>query len=397
MRRAASALRLALTGAADRAVLSTGRPAAPRGRVLVVRLDAIGDFILWLEAAKALRALYPRGERHMTLLANRAWAELGERQRIFDRVWPVNRDSLRYGAAYRFRTLRMIRREGFDTVIQPTYSREHHLGDSVVRASGAPERVGSSGDLSNASAAERRLGDGWYTRLVPAETGPLMELIRNAEFIRGLGVPGFRAALPSLAVGQDLPAGFVAAGYYVLFPGAGWDRRQWPVARFAEMARRIHAATRWTGVVCGGAGDVRLAEALARDAGVPVETWAGRTSLAELAAIVKGARLLVGNETSAVHLAAAVSTPAVSITGGGHFGRFLPYQLEVETDRPLPATVSRRMDCFGCNWRCVRDAPSDRPVPCIAGITVDDAWEAVGSIIAASGARRPVRRDRRGG
>jgi ADP-heptose:LPS heptosyltransferase len=384
-RRAVSSLRAALTAAVDRSARSTGRPAAARGRVLVVRLDAIGDFILWVEAAKALRSLYPRGERHVTLLANRAWAALAERQGIFDQVWPVDREPLRYRPGYRFRVLRAIRREGFETVIQPTYSREHLLGDAVVRASGAPERVGSTGDLSNTVAAEMRTGDGWYTRLVPADPGPLMELIRNAEFVRGLGAANFRAGPPSLSVDPDPPAGFTATRYYVLVPGAGWDRRQWPVASFAAIARRIHEATGWTGIACGGSADAQLGEALANAARVPIENWAGRTSLAELAAIAKGARLLFGNETGAVHLAAAVSTPAVSVTGGGHFGRFIPYRLEVATDRALPVAVYCRRDCFGCNWRCTRDTSPDGPVPCIAEITVEEAWRAVEPIVAAFG------------
>jgi ADP-heptose:LPS heptosyltransferase len=294
----------------------------------------------------------------------------------------VDRELFRYRTRYRFQTLLKLRREGFSTAIQPTYSREYFYGDSAVRASGATERVGSAGDCSNASAREKRVSDGWYTRLVPAAGGPTMELVRNAEFVRGLGLREFRASLPSLAVGPDLPAGFHAADYYVLFPGAGWDRRQWPVANFAETARRVFAATGWRGVVCGGGGEAPLGETLARGAGVPIENWAGKTSLAELAAVIKGARLLLGNETSAVHLAAAVSTPAVCIAGGGHYGRFVPYRLEAAADRPLPVTVSRRMDCFNCNWRCVRDARPGQPVPCIARVTVDDAWKAVQPIIA---------------
>jgi ADP-heptose:LPS heptosyltransferase len=120
-----------------------------------------------------------------------------------------------------------------------------------------------------------------------------------------------------------------------------------------------------------------LGAELASDADFPITNLIGATSLSELASIIKGARLLIANETSAIHIAAAVSTSAICVLGGGHYGRFMPYRIEVETDRPMPVEVIHQMDCFGCNWQCIYDVSPGHPMPCIERISVEDVWEAI--------------------
>jgi ADP-heptose:LPS heptosyltransferase len=109
--------------------------------------------------------------------------------------------------------------------------------------------------------------------------------------------------------------------------------------------------------------------------------WAGRTNLSQLTAVLAGAKLLLANETSATHLAAAAGVPAVCLLGGGHFGRFMPYEAEESDERPLPQAVIHRRDCFGCNWLCKYKVAEGEPVPCVEGITVADVWETIQGIL----------------
>ena len=124
-----------------------------------------------------------------------------------------------------------------------------------------------------------------------------------------------------------------------------------------------------------------LGKILEQNTDIPLQNWAGRTSLQELIAIIARAHILVGNETSAMHIAAAVSTPSVCIVGGGHYGRFIPYRLEMETKKPLPVAVVHKMDCFGCNWRCIYSIPKGTSAPCVEKISVNVVWNAVVKIL----------------
>jgi ADP-heptose:LPS heptosyltransferase len=346
-------------------------------KLLVIKLDAIGDFILWLDFAKGLRELYPPATHEVVLLANRAWADFAGGTPFFDRILPVERMRFILNPLYRLRTLLNIRRQGFDIVIDPSYSREFQYSPAVARVSGAPKRLAPEGDEGIQRPWQKKISDGWYSRLFPSSPGQLMEMRRNAEFLRALGYRDFKARMPVYLPKHPAPLN-TREPYYVFFPGAGWINRQWPIEKFSALATLIHKATGWSGVICGGPGEEWLARQLQEMAEAPLDNKVGQTTLDELGAIIASARFLVGNETSAVHLAAAVSTPAVCILGGGHFGRFFPYQPEAESDgRPVPINVWHRMACFSCNWHCIYPIVGTEPVPCIAGISIEDVWDKI--------------------
>jgi len=339
-----------------------------KGGVAVVRLDAIGDFILWLPFAQVYRQLYP--DQKIVLFANEAWADFARSFAFWDDVVSVRVDDLVYSPLYRWRMLYNISKYGFSVAIHPTCSRVLLKGDSLVRATKAHERIGSAGDQSNISARHKAVSDSWYTRLVPMNLRLIAELERNAEFFRGLG--GERQHL--LPMG-DVPGGEVhvsvpAGAYVVLFPGASWEGRRWPVSRFAELAQWLFRSFGLWVVICGSENERHLAEMLVGGAGVPnISNFAGKTTLAEFAMLIQRATLLIGNETSAIHLASAVGTPSICLLGGGHFGRFVPYPKDWSGCQPRP--VYFVMDCYGCNWRCTKPRAPGGCVPCIDAISLD--------------------------
>jgi ADP-heptose:LPS heptosyltransferase len=349
--------------------------------VLVVRLDNIGDFILWIPAAKELRALYPATEWQLILLANKTWADMAKELDIFDEVLPIDRQRLFMNLAYRFRALCQSRRASAHIAIQPTYSRDMLRDDALIRASGAEQRIGSQGDCSNTKPWLKLLADRTYTRLVPATAKPIHELERNAEFVAGLGGVN-RLDLPSLSIlSTQLPSVLDGITYFVLFPGASWAGKQWPAARFAELAVRIRRQTGWVCVICGGEADVITAQKIQTLAGPPVINLAGKTDVRELLATLAGSRLVITNDTSAAHMSPAVGTPTVCILGGGHYGRFLPYSLS--DDLPNMVVVNKPMECYGCNWRCIYPVTAGDAMPCIAQISVEAVWQAVCRVLPA--------------
>lgn len=337
---------------------------------MIVRLDAIGDFVVWLDAAKELRRLY--AGRKLVLVGNAVWAGLASRIGYWDEVWPVDVARMARRPDYRLRLLVAIRRRGFAEAIQPTYSRLFGVGDALIRASGARDRTGSAGDLSNMTPAEKARADRWYTRLVSADERPLMEVERNAEFMRGFGAPSFETSCPRLPRLGDLREELRVQGpYRVLVPGASAALRQWPPERFAETVDGLSREAPFTTVICGSSGERALCEDVASRIAGGAVNLAGRTAVWEMVEVIRGAQLVITNETSAVHIAAAVGTPAVCIVGGGHYGRFMPYA-PMSNGEHLPRTVTHRMDCFGCNWHCSQPHRPGGAVPCVSGVTVAD-------------------------
>ena len=356
------------------AITARRKPKGQKRKILIIRLDAIGDFILWLDAAKEIRSHYPPKNYEITLLGNQAWTSLASELPYFDTVWALARFKYLRNPLYSYNMLKRIYEEGFDIAINVTYSREFQLGDIIVKASGASERIGSQGDTENIERWKKNISDRWYTHLIPAQHNPLMELERNAEFIRGLCSSDFRTHVLQLPVLSSAPDTFHVKDYYVIFPGAGSVARQWPLPNFRALVEKIYRKTGWIGIVCGGPGEELLGTAILEGTGAPLQNWIGRTSLPQLAAVISGAKVIIANETSAVHIAAAVSVPAICILGGGHFGRFMPYRVDDGANVLLPLPVFYKMECFGCKWNCIHEPSINKTAPCICAISVDDVW-----------------------
>ena len=352
--------------------------------VLLVRVDAIGDFVIWLDSAKEYRRLYP-GEK-ITLCLNSVLLELAQSLPYWDQLLPVHMEKFGKNPWYRIRILIEIRRRQFKIAIQPTFSRSFFLGDAIVRASAATLRVGFIGDNTNVRSFAKRISDKWYSKLVPAVRETLMELERNAEFVRNLSGLPFTASLPTLPARSVVRSRFdVSRPYFVVFPGAAWNGRRWPIAQFVEVIAELHRKFGWHVVVCGGVADQSSCQRLADQYSGIATNLAGKTSLLDLTELLRNSMLLISNETSAVHLATAVSTPSVCILGGGHFGRFMPYPESVGGLKPLFAAY--KMPCYHCNWQCSQPHQPGTAVPCVSGVTVANVLHKV-SLIAFDSRKR---------
>ena len=340
--------------------------------VMIVRLDVIGDFVLWLDSARAYRKLFPN--KKIVLYANSSWVELARQLTHWDEVVSIDMAKLRADELYRLTTFYKIRRRGFPIAIQPTYSREY-VADMLIRASGAKQTIGFDCDLSNILSTDKAFSDQWYTTLIKTNTELLMELTRNAEFIRSLGLKDFTSDVPKLSVLLELPQHLqVKTPYIVIFPGASWVPKMWPVKNFAELINVLCNKYGMQCVLCGSSAEYELCRDVISQSGQNnVLNLAGLTTLTELVEILRNAQFLFANDTSAIHIASAVQTPSVCLLGGGHYGRFLPYVIEERNVQSVMPRVSiHQMDCFQCNWSCPHTKSSNETVPCIKNITVHD-------------------------
>jgi ADP-heptose:LPS heptosyltransferase len=358
----------------DRLALVGCSFATKSNTVLLIRLDKIGDFILWLDSASRLRQHF--AGKQLVLIADHTFVDLAERCGCFDQVVPIDEKRLVRNPIYRWRALRLVRKLGAQVAIQPVSSRVILAGDSILRASAAREKIGNTGDLSNIKPWQRRLSDRWYTKIVPAQTAPMMELECNSEFLRWMGLSEVVPRVANMPVLTTLPVALqLQKPYFILFPGASWVGKMWPVASFAACLDALQRQYGWRAVLCGTAGERALCQAVIDvSASKQASNLAGDTSLSEFVELVRGANLLIGNDTSAMHIAAAVGTPAVCLLGGGHFGRFMPYPDSVEGTKPI--AVFHKMPCYGCNWVCTQPHAAKGCVPCIERITVDEVLQA---------------------
>jgi len=347
--------------------------------VLLIRQDAIGDFVMWLDTAKEYRKLYPADKYKIVLVGNKIWYDLAEELPYWDEVLVVDVKRFKTFSGYRWNLLRKIRSLGAQIAIQPTFSREFYHGDSLIRASKAIRKISSVGDMGNRNWLKKFIADSWHTELIPVSTRPMTELERNAEFFSGLSNYSHITGYPQL----DIPELWLSSEwrekiFYILVPGTSGavDGKEWPPSFFSDIADKIFQQTRWPGLICGAKQEYRLGEQILKLTDTPLQNLCGLTTLVELAGLLSQSRLTISNDTGVVYLSSAVGTSSVCIVGGGHFGRFVPYpDLPGQTNNLKP--VYHKMPCFGCNWVCIFPIIKGEPTPCIANISVGDVWSKV--------------------
>ncbi len=349
--------------------------------VFLIRQDAIGDFVMWLDTAKEYRNIFPPDKYKIVLAGNKIWCDLAEELPYWDEILMVDVKQFKTFSRYRWDFLRKVRNLGVQISIQPTFSREFYHGDALVRASGALWKVSSAGDMANRNWLKKFIADSWHTELILASTEPLTELERNAEFFSGFQPKKYLPSYPKMEVSESWEIQELnLEKFYVLSLGADKSYREWPLTSYAEIAELIYEKTGWPGLICGTEKEENIGTQIQKICDAPLENYAGRTTLPELAWLLSKSQLLICNETGSAHTAAAVGTPTVCILGGGHFERFMPYPDLPGQSSKLKA-VYRKMPCYGCNWECVYPLKDDEAAPCISNISVDAVWKEVEKII----------------
>lgn len=318
--------------------------ATPR-RVLVIRLSAIGDLILSSGLLPVLAGAWPGAEIHW--LTRRGNAELLRHDprlaglHLLPR-WPARRwwrpRELAGLLEETFALVRALRRHRFDLVLDV----QGLLKSGVwARLTGAPVRVGlgsreGSGLLMThvvSRAVESHLPGKEYRALCRAlglDTAPYR-----------LGVAVSDAAEREAA--RRLRTAGIDGDYVALAPFTTRPQKHWLDDRWAECARRLAAERGVRVVVLGGPGDRDHAAALVAQAGPVAVSLAGGTSLGEAAAVIRGARLLVGVDTGLTHLGLAMGTPTLAL-----FGSTRPY---LDPAVPNARVLYEPMDCSPCRRR----------------------------------------------
>jgi ADP-heptose:LPS heptosyltransferase len=160
------------------------------------------------------------------------------------------------------------------------------------------------------------------------------EVLRFVRLMKQLGLPdcGTDLEFPITAEERDAVKrfGLPPHGYACVHPGSQLPSRRWAPDRFAQVADSL-AGEGYRIVLTGTAGEAPLTQAVKAAMKSAATDLTGRTSLGELAALVKRAALVVCNDTGISHIAAAVKTPSVVVSCGADVERWRPLDRELHT------------------------------------------------------------------
>ncbi len=260
-------------------------------RILVIKLGALGDFVLAFAPFAAIRAHHPAAR--ITLLTTAPFAALAQASPWFDTVLTDHRPRW-----WDLPGLLRLRRalQGFDL----TYDLQTSARSSRYhRLAGRPPWSGIARGASHPHANPAR--------------NRMHTLDRQQDQLRMAGITHF----PPPDLSWLLQSGPVLdTPYALLVPGAAPHRpaKRWPAARFGALAQLLVAGG-LRPVIAGAAADRPAAAAIQRACPAALDLT-GRTTLPDLAGLAARAALAVGNDTGPMHLAAAAGCRCIVLFSG---------------------------------------------------------------------------------
>jgi len=338
---------------------------SPR-RILIIKLGSIGDVVHTLPALADLKQAFPDAEIDW-LVESKARVILTGNPWLHD---VVEIDTHKWRCSWSLQTLAemrgvagKLRSRCYDVALDfQGLWKSAFLG----KVSGARKLIGF--DSTTLKEPGCRMFYDEQIKPAPAVCHVIdiyKELLRSLEVT--LGPHRFHLPVPSedeQTISRQLSSRQID-DFVVLNPGGGWDTKNWAPENYALLHDKLRQETGLPSVLTWGPGEEPLVDKVLR-ACVEEPPVTFPTSLYQLIALLRRAKLFVGGDTGPLHLAAACGTPIVGIFGPTDPLRNGPFSSE-------DIVVSHQVPCGPCYKRTCPIYNKE----CLRLVQVDEVFEAV--------------------
>ena len=337
-------------------------------KILIVRLDRIGDVLISTPVIKNLRDTYP--DSYIAFLVAPYAREIVEHNPYLNDVIVYDKKGNERGLTGNLKFIRYLRQKRFDIAVILHPTKRTHI---VTFLAGIPERVGY----------DKKWGF-LLTKRIPhiKQHGLKHEIDYSLDVLRYIGVePKDRTLyLPiDKASERKIDSIFNEVGIgpnslcVAINPGASCASKRWPAAKFAGVADELVKKYGVRIIIIASAGDKIFADEAARLMSSACINLAGRTSISDLGSVLKRVRLFISNDSGPVHIACAVGTPVVSIFGRSDRG------LSPERWGPSGSCDIALHEDVGCDVCLAHNCRNG--FRCLDAITVEGVLEAADKIL----------------
>ncbi len=321
-------------------------------RILLIQLGDIGDVIWTTPTLWAVKKAYPRAE--VSILIREGYGALLEEDPSLDKVFevPGRRRRLLHQGKEQIRFLRSLRREAFSLAID---LRAGDRGAFLAYLTGAPMRV---------ALLYRRGVPFWRNRVFTHLIDPPLsdKKIRGAaeqslRIIRGMGIEPCETT-PRLWVSEEADRRvkdllqkekIARSGQWItLNPFSRWGYKEWSLEKWSKVIDWLSEEYRISAVITGSPEERERAQDWVKKCRPGVLNLVGKTSLQELAGLLRLSSLHIGVDSAAPHIAAGVGTRTITIYGPSDWFDWAPVG-------GGHRVVSPDKECAPCHQKGCRD------------------------------------------
>jgi len=329
-------------------------------KILIRATNWIGDAIMALPALRAVRKRFPEAE--IAIVGRPYVADIYRDQEICDQLIPYDPRGLHAGLSGRERLAAELRAQKFDMalLLQNAFDAAWLAWRARI-----PERIGYARDarsfLLTKAIPLPRHGE------IPAhEKFYYLELLRRAGWLDSVQDETFISLRVSeekrRSADEFLCESGVRQGALRIAIGAGasyGSAKCWPPPRFAEVANQLQSEADADVILFGTAAEASVSTAISAEMRRPPIDLTGKTAIADLPALLSQCHLFIGNDSGAMHVAAAVGLPVIAV-----FGPTDPEGTAPVT--PRCSIVQQKPYCSPC---FLRSCPTDHR--CMTAITAN--------------------------
>jgi ADP-heptose:LPS heptosyltransferase len=297
---------------------------------LIIKLDEIGDYILFRNFLKIIRESKAYERYRITLLGNDIWKEITEKfdKNFIDEFIWMDKRKFSKNLFYRRNFLKAIIKTNFQTAINFHISRNFYFDDLVIKVVNAKNKIGHKTDLANLFIWQKNISDNYYSNLINIP-GESFEFTKNKKIIENLLSEQISLTVPYLDVKVIADKRGNKENNVVLFIGSKRDYLRWAVENFIRIAEHIISRYQYNIVLIGSAIDIRYTKKfkslLKTSLLSNIINLTAKTSLIDSIKLISKAKLTISNDSGMAHISAAIGTPTIIILNGSRFGRFFPY------------------------------------------------------------------------
>lgn len=336
-------------------------------RIVVRQVNWLGDLVMSLPATRSLREAFP--EASITVLVKRELASFYDGAEWIDEVLSFRVERGWRGVVDQMSLIRQLRQRRFDTAVIFPRSFSSALW---MAAAGIPRRIGYAADGRSLLLTDAYDYAGDF--LLRHQVNDHLELVRRAFGVEGspdaLPIPIGAANRERMRAwlrerrrrGGTLIAMAVAAAF--------GPAKEWPADYYADLIDSL-AADGAECVLVGAPAERERCAAVAAASRAGAVVAAGETSVGELAALLSQCDAFVGNDSGAMHVAAALGVPTVGVFGSTRAWRTGPRG-------PRATVVQYPIECSPCMDRRCRFGHYD----CLRSISVADVSRALAGVLA---------------
>jgi len=295
--------------------------------IVIVKLDGIGDYILFRNFLSEIRKTKKNKYSKITLVGNVNFKNLSEMldMSVIDNFIWINKHKFLYNLFYRIYILKKLNIFQYSTLLHPTFSRDFFISDWISNFIDAKNKISFWGDFSNQSTYEKKIANNQYNYLLECKKVNKFDFYKNKYFFEYFLQKKIKINKTFITKSYiSLPINYKNyISFFIAAPGwaAGDKKNIYSLNNYISLARLIEKKYNHKIIFLGGKENITDQNLIPNN----YINLIGKTDLVQLVEVIRKSKLLISGDTCAHHMAAAVNTNCVVIGTGPHPGRFIPY------------------------------------------------------------------------